>query len=588
MLAATACRVAIVMPSPGSTTKKQLAQITLPSVNAPLESRYVSGPVLKMRLCLPPILVPLWLCVSCWSPEGSQREVDDRIYPILEEASETVTGVRKTMPIERPLETLRRRLLEEPDAVVQLSLQEALDVAAENSREFQRQKEQLYLAALDLTRVHRDFELRFSGVLTADLNGQGRDTRADLSLGEDLGAAVNSTAGTRVLAGFVSTFLKSVLNGGAFDGSAILDLSITQPLLRGSGRRIAREPLTQAERNVIYQMRAFERFRATFATQVVSDYYSVVQQMQNLTNVEANYESVRQSRQRTEKEFEASRKTISDLGRERQSELSASNNRVRAKNQLETALDRFKLTLGLPVTARVGLDIAELRKLEQRGVEPFELDEKYAVAMALDRRLDHRTVLDQVEDAARKLAVAEDALRLGLSIGASIAVPSKDGNSIEPDWSRVNWAAGFDLDLALDRFAERNNYRSALVTLEVQIRAREQSQDSVQSQVRAALRNIRAAFDSYQIQVEAEKVADLRVASTTELYAAGRTNALDVLDAKDSLLSSQISLTAAIVDYAIAKLELLRDLEGLDLEPQGLRFDPALVAPAPGAAEENP
>jgi outer membrane protein TolC len=588
MLAATACRVAIVMPSPGSTTKKQLAQITLPSVNAPLESRYASGPVLNMRLCLPPILVPLWLCVSCWSPEGSQREVDDRIYPILEEASETVTGVRKTMPIERPLETLRRRLLEEPDAVVQLSLQEALDVAAENSREFQRQKEQLYLAALDLTRVHRDFELRFSGVLSADLNGQGRDTRADLSLGEDLGAAVNSTAGTRVLAGFVSTFLKSVLNGGAFDGSAILDLSITQPLLRGSGRRIAREPLTQAERNVIYQMRAFERFRATFATQVVSDYYSVVQQMQNLTNVEANYESVRQSRQRTEKEFEASRKTISDLGRERQSELSASNNRVRAQNQLETALDRFKLTLGLPVTARVGLDIAELRKLEQRGVEPFELDEKYAVAMALDRRLDHRTVLDQVEDAARKLAVAEDALRLGLSIGASIAVPSKDGNSIEPDWSRVNWAAGFDLDLALDRFAERNNYRSALVTLEVQIRAREQSQDSVQSQVRAALRNIRTAFDSYQIQVEAEKVADLRVASTTELYAAGRTNALDVLDAKDSLLSSQISLTAAIVDYAIAKLELLRDLEGLDLEPQGLRFDPALVAPAPGAAEENP
>jgi outer membrane protein TolC len=527
------------------------------------------------------------LLTACWSAQGSLEEVDDRVYPLLETASEQVTGVKKTVPIVRPVDTLRQRLIDSPTAI-RLSLVDALDVAAENSRDFQRQKEQLYLAALDLTQAMRQFDVIYSGDVTGGIDGQGRETSSDVDVGASLGASTQTESGGRIVADFATTFLRSVLSGGDFDGSSILNLSITQPLMRGYGRRIAREPLTQAERNVIYQMRSFERFRATFATQVVSDYYGVIQQAQNLKNVEANYESVRQSRLRTEEEFKASRKTISDLGRERQSELSASNSRVLAQNQLATSLDRFKVTLGLPVTANVDLDVSEIDRLVERGVTAFVLDESAAVGMALDRRYDHRTILDQVADAARRIAIAEDALRMGLAFTSAISVPSKSGPGIEPDWSKVNWSAGFDLDLALNRFDERNSYRSSLITLEVNIRSREQSQDNVASQIRAALRNIQTAFDSYVIQVEAEKVAQLRVESTTELYSAGRTNALDVLDAKDSLLAAQLSLTQAIVTYAIARIQLLRDLEGLRLEPQGLRFDPALEVPEQKVADERP
>ena len=57
------------------------------------------------------------------------------------------TGAVKTFPVERPVDTLRKRLLESNEPV-QLSLVQALDVAAENSRDYQRQKEQLYLAEL--------------------------------------------------------------------------------------------------------------------------------------------------------------------------------------------------------------------------------------------------------------------------------------------------------------------------------------------------------------------------------------------------------------------------------------------------------
>jgi outer membrane protein TolC len=216
------------------------------------------------------------------------------------------------------------------------------------------------------------------------------------------------------------------------------------------------------------------------------------------------------------------------------------------------------------------------------------MDEQQAIALALERRYDHRTVLDQVEDAARRVLVSEDALRMSLDFSGVLDVPAVDGKSLNLDWSRVSWAAGFDLDLALDKLAERNAYRSALISLEVQIRARENSEDSIASAIRAALRNVMAAYDSYEIQLRALEVAETRVASETELYNASRAQALDVLDAKDALLAAQLNVTAAIVTYAVSRLQFVRDLEGLALEPQGLRFDPALPVPAAKAAEESP
>ncbi|MHC5072888.1 MAG: hypothetical protein ACYTGO_20635, partial [Planctomycetota bacterium] len=61
---------------------------------------------------------------------------------------------------------------------------------------------------------------------------------------------------------------------------------------------------------------------------------------------------------------------------------------------------------------------------------------------------------------------------------------------------------------------------------------------------------------------------------------------LDVLDAKESLLNAEIALTQARVNYAIARLALLQDLEALPLEPKGLRYDPGL--PIPKEARMSP
>jgi long-subunit acyl-CoA synthetase (AMP-forming) len=77
--------------------------------------------------------------------------------------------------------------------------------------------------------------------------------------------------------------------------------------------------------------------------------------------------------------------------------------------------------------------------------------------------------------------------------------------------------------------------------------------EQIAADVRSSLRNIQSAIDSHRIESVAVELAEQRVDATTELYAAGRVQALDKLDAQDSLLSARLNLTAAIVDYHVAK-----------------------------------
>ncbi|MGA0059606.1 MAG: TolC family protein, partial [Planctomycetota bacterium] len=107
-----------------------------------------------------------------------------------------------------------------------------------------------------------------------------------------------------------------------------------------------------------------------------------------------------------------------------------------------------------------------------------------------------------------------------------------------------------------------------------------EGEDRIKQQIRNSLRNITTRVANYEIQTLALELAERRVDSTQELYTAARVQALEVLDAQDSLLQARISRTGALVDYAIARLQLLRDLEGVSLEPKGLRIDLSLPFPA--------
>ena len=368
---------------------------------------------------------------------------------------------------------------------------------------------------------------------------------------------------------------------------SVLTASFTQPLLRGRGRKVAQENLTQAERNALYQMRTFNRYRKIFVVSIVNDYYRVLQRRDIVTNAENNYKSRVESRERLEMEAEAGRKPPFEVDQARQSELDARDSYVQARQRYEQQLDEFKITLALPTSADVELDQNELQALAEIGItDPgYELDA--AIEIALAQRLDLANSADAVDDAERKVLVAADNLGVELNLVGSARVGSTpETNFRRLQFHKGTYGLGLEADLPLDRKAERNAYREALIAMAQRQREYENAIAGVELDVRRAYRQLQEYAERYRTQTNSLALSETRVESTTFLLQAGRVTTRDLLDSQDALLGAQNNVTAALVDHAIAKLSFFRDIGILQVRPDGMweHSSPAEEADARGVS----
>jgi outer membrane protein TolC len=530
-----------------------------------MRTRFVHGSIL-----LPAAAAAFLLC--CRSSEDWRADADREVAEILAERRAEL-GATGEFTLEPPADPLRARLLAArasgAPTRLELDLVACLEVAAENSRDWQDEREQLFRSALDLTLRRWDFTVQEGGTASAFLSGTGGEAEeqgflSNLNLFRLLGI------GTRVTADIGIDLLRDVGSGDGWDALSHLSLNITQPLLRGFGRAIVMEPLTQAERDVLYAARRYERFRHTFAVDVAERFFRVLERVDRLANERANLENLVRLRERNEALATAGRLTDIQVDQARQDEYSAEDRLVAAERDLAAALDDFKFLLGLPIETELELSAGGLRSLDAWPALAAEVGEERAVGTALAARLDHATVLDREVDAARGVRVAADALRLGLDLGLGASLDSPEGRPAGLRANDVAWDVTLGLDLPLERLPERNAYRAALIELEASRRAVEESSDRVISELRDALRRLESARASYRIQSGSVLLAERRVESAALNLDAGRASTRDVLEAQESLLSAQNTLAAALTDTILAGLFLYRDMERVEVGPGGL------------------
>ena len=124
--------------------------------------------------------------------------------------------------------------------------------------------------------------------------------------------------------------------------------------------------MTQAERNVLYQIRMFNRYRQTFVVSIINDYYNVLQRRDTVTNAKNNYDRQVESKNRLVELGKAGRVASIDVDEAEQSVLTTENALVTAEQSYQQALDQFKIRLSLPTDAEIELDPNELRGLKSR------------------------------------------------------------------------------------------------------------------------------------------------------------------------------------------------------------------------------
>lgn len=406
-----------------------------------------------------------------------------------------------------------------------------------------------------------------------------------------IGVGMLLKGGGQIAVNLTSNFLRFLTGDPDVSTSSALIGSITQPLLRGRGSDVAAEQLTQAERNVLYQLRSFTRFRKEFAVQVASDYYEVLQRRDAVRNNWQGYQAFRRQAELTRALADEGRRTQADLGRIEQSELNAENTWVNSVRSYSQSLDQFKILLGISTDTPIVLDDRELELLRDRGILHPSISGEDAVAVARVARLDLYNVRDETDDAERKIKVAANALQPNLDLVVSGNVDSEPGQDTfnTLDFQRARWSAGFDVDLALDRKAERNAYRTSLISYERALRELSLAEDNVTLDVRNAWRSLDQARWDYENRKLALDLAARRVEEQDLRAELGIAISLDQIDAQNDYTDAQNELTDALIRHTIARLAFWRDMGILFIKENGQWEDISDVpADASGDAEEQP
>jgi outer membrane protein TolC len=529
-----------------------------------------------------PVPVPGW-CVSLLmlgaaglllagcSADHYRKSADREVYHMIQVLEDGIFGRTNDFTIDtrysqrHPELVLPAELVEDRTATNRrtLDLESTLNLAVQNSREYQGEKERLYLTALSLTGTRHQFTPRFlnsSVAATANGDGEGRLTgrlRPDFTVGQALmsGGDLSVSLANDLLAYYTGSGL-NMMRGEAIN---FFSVNLAQPLLRGAGRYSpAVENLTQSQRDVIYAVRSFNQFQREFAINIVNEYFGLLDRKVQVRNFYTNY----LRRVELTEYFEAravDRASATQVEDQRSAELSARISYITAVATYQDQLDAFKIRLGLPISETLYLSDAELEAVEAAGPIPVDVTREAAFALAVERHMDILNAIDQFEDSKRRIWVRADQLRPGLNFTAR-GTATSEPNYTEFDVRNFNYAFGLSLDLPFNRMRERNDYRATLVSFESQLRSLSLTLDRFKQRIDGGLRALEAARLNIINQQAQLTIEERRVELNTIRLQAGRVQIRDVREAQDALISAQNALTARIVAYLRARLLLLLDI----------------------------
>lgn len=465
-----------------------------------------------------------------------------------------------------------------------LTLDDALRIAVEHNRQYQFRKEALYLSALTLTGDRHDFEKRpFASLNSRVVRETDKDGR--LEGGGSLGFTQLLESGGTISATLANDLLRYFTGDPRRSITTVMSLNFTQPLLRGAGADVVAETLRQAEREVIYDLRTFALFQQTFATDVVTTYYRLLQRKDTVRNAYNNYIKLQKTRELLEAQLLGERRSKFEVDQAYQEELKGKSACISSVEAYQTALDQFKITLGFPLGIELALDDTVLEDLKRAGLPLMETSEAASFAAAVDNKLDILNEIDRFEDSKRKIVVAADRLKANLTFVSGVSLANDSVNYSKFDVSKYSANAGLQLDLPFDRLLQRNAYRATLIAFERSLRSLALTLDTARDSVRQGLRNLEQLQQTYAIQTNALQLADSRVAVSDLLLQAGRAQIRDKLEAQSAQVLAQNAVTQVLVDYLVARLKFLVDVGALRTEGERWWLQPQ---PLPAAATPQP
>jgi outer membrane protein TolC len=352
-------------------------------------------------------------------------------------------------------------------------------------------------------------------------------------------------------------------------------LMVSQPLLKGFGRDVARRQLTAAEFR-----QADSRRRRTLASQqvavdVAGAYYRVVAQEAVSDVARQSFERARQLREVSEAKMEAGLVSQLDVLRAQQLVLQAELQLFDAQAAVEDARDQLRFLIGDDSTAAP----FQVDPVIPKFVDMISAED--ATATALTQRLDLQSAIENARDADVGTSYARNQLRPQFDVNLALT-RRQTGDSIVNSFGLdgFQFATFFTISMPVDRTSQLVDYQNALIDRDRRRRdidtVRKRIADDVRRSLRErdrGLRNLTAAESSVAIAQREVEVAQLR-------YERGLSNNLDVVTAETNLLNAESRRILTLAELAVANLTLQATMGTLD--PEAIAQAPAPVGDLAG------
>jgi outer membrane protein TolC len=253
---------------------------------------------------------------------------------------------------------------------LELTPERSVELGLLDSREYQNQLDNLYTAALALTLNRYEFALHWFAINDTDYThfGSGADELDTLTTSSRLGFNKAFTAGGQLMVELANSFVFQFADGHSQVTQSNIIINFVQPLLRGAGRDVRMEGLTEAERTLLYTVRTFAHFRKQFSVSIAtSGYLQLLLQLQSIRNQEANVLSLEQNLRLQQALLGAGIVSIVEVDQVFQQLQQARLSVLQAQTSLADSLDNFKILLGLPPVLPV--------KVNDSLLDPFQLND---------------------------------------------------------------------------------------------------------------------------------------------------------------------------------------------------------------------
>jgi outer membrane protein TolC len=436
-----------------------------------------------------------------------------------------------------------------PDAAIDktttkvMSLEEIINRALEANRTLEDSKDQIDRSRFSIIAAEAEFELTIQPGARVDRIGSNNE--ADSSFGVGIDLQKKFSAGTEIGA-------RPDVQKFADDYQSRVDLSLSQPLLRGFNREFNLSNVQDAEFGDRTNRRSFYLTQVNTVVSAVSAAYDVVRQRELVQINEASARRLKTHAEASKAKEKISLATPIDTYRALIQLNDAEDNLATAREAYYVALDNLKILLALPLSEAMEVEAPLEYNL-------FRISEEEAVKTALENRVELDQAADTVREAQRQSRIAKHNILPDMNVVLNYSRFDRgDTLSQSSSFDQEAWGVSLVTTTDMRRTVERANYEQSLISVKSARRSESLQRDEVVREAKREHRNLRRQEQRIKIQQDQIQDSKGQLELAQIKFRWGLADNFDVINAEESLRRAQTNLLSVVIDYIIGTYRLRR------------------------------